>query len=790
MFKPDLVIKGGAFGKPTPLKGILSQRMNVTYGRNGSGKSTIARAFRERQPDRQATGAGTAFELSFDGSGTLPPEVCGHLFVFNEDFIEDNIKAAGGMKSIIRIGTSAELDGPIRAARERIKELKEQQDSIGEELSVLNGNSRGSIKEADTKVKDGLKKSGGYVSRLNRVEERDHNLVQSLLSPVVNHDSGDVLPVSIAEASENLNKSISRYLSFQSGTAVNWSVPDLNGLPDPDAVNDLLSRTVKPSALTAEERGILDELSQQLASENLIPKTESLLIKSPRGFCPLCHQSVSDHHKHILEERLVKFRDKSVQDLTDAVNLLRSGIRNVDVTLPSFPTADYDQDLSKAEDKLLAVNRFIDSIRSALEKKAANPYSGMEAIDRDGFGRLVKDCKDALDRVSEDVASFNRTFEEKDRLREEIDRDNIRLAYHENREWIATLNERRERSSALSGQWQGLEAKIREQNDLVMSLEARIDQVDDAREQINRYLDLIFGVRKIRLVSDGKEQYRLQIRKGENYEDIPTRSISSGERNALALAYFFACVLEKKDKNYNYGDPTLLVIDDPVSSFDADNKAGVISLIDNQIKKVLKGNPESKVLVLTHDYTTLRDLCLTLSNCMVPENIFGTPAGRSYIRQFSSLTPNHVLKSRGCKDILENMQYDSDLQDIFQFAALEDPDSYDGVDGIGNTIRRFTESYATRMYKCRWFDLFSNEEHLECIPVESRGKIRDFAMRSILNSESHGLSDNYTPAELQRSARTLLTYMFWADQRHLGAYLAGDGSKTQERLDMIRDWFA
>ena len=90
MFDSDLIIKGGAFGAPTRLKGILSKRMNITYGRNGSGKSTIARAFREQQPDRQAKNPGRNYSLSFDGSGSLKPEISDHVCVVNEDFIDNN----------------------------------------------------------------------------------------------------------------------------------------------------------------------------------------------------------------------------------------------------------------------------------------------------------------------------------------------------------------------------------------------------------------------------------------------------------------------------------------------------------------------------------------------------------------------------------------------------------------------------------------------------------------------------------------------------------------------------
>ena len=149
------------------------------------------------------------------------------------------------------------------------------------------------------------------------------------------------------------------------------------------------------------------------------------------------------------------------------------------------------------------------------------------------------------------------------------------------------------------------------------------------------------------------------------------------------------------------------------------------------------------------------------------------------------------MKSVNCNFILENMEYGAALWDIFFFANQEDPDNYEGLDGIGNTIRRFAESYATHMYKCKWYELFSDDRHLNCLPSESlKETIRAFAVRNVLNSESHGTADDYSPSEIQRSARVLLTYISYADPRHLRAYLVGKKTENEKRMQTIKGWFA
>ena len=93
------------------------------------------------------------------------------------------------------------------------------------------------------------------------------------------------------------------------------------------------------------------------------------------------------------------------------------------------------------------------------------------------------------------------------------------------------------------------------------------------------------------------------------------------------------------------------------------------------------------------------------------------------------------------------------------------------------------------MYKCKWYELFSDDRHLMCLPGSIRETIRVFALRNVLNSESHGTTDDYSPYEIQRSARVLLTYLYYADNKHLRAYLVGRKPENENRMDAIKGWF-
>ena len=785
MFKNDITIQGGPFTAPVSFEGILSQRMNLVYGRNGSGKSSIARAFREQQVTGVQIPPERRYALSFDGSGSLPQDVQNHLFVFNEDFIDESVKVSkDGLKAIVRIGANAQLDEPIQKAKDKIDDLEAQRKPLVNELDILQGGKSDSIAEAEKGLKNGLKAQGGFMERLSLLEGRS-NLTANLFNDIVGKDIPSPGTYDIVGENAKLLAGINQYQALQGGTPVYWQAPDLSGLPDLDQVNALLGKVVRPAALNPEEQAILEDVYVVLSSEGFEAKTQELLLNSDRAVCPLCHQPVTPEHKHLLTERLQRFRNLQEDDFKDQVDAAIRGIRLLSETLPALPEAQYQASLDQGRDAIAGLNAFLADVRDRLEKKRSNPLSPLPACDGQALAALVSACETAFRQLNTDVDSYNQSMQEKQQMLIRLKNDNMTLAVYENLQWFQAYKERMKRCAVLEKEVDKINHDIDDQKEIISQLQGKMDQVDDAREQINTYLNIIFGQKKLYLANAGKDKYKLQLRKGDTYVDIPPKAVSSGERNALALAYFFACVMERKGKDYKYDEPTLLVIDDPVSSFDAENKAGVISLLTRQSKKVLQGNKDSKILILTHDKTTLRELCAQRAEYF-KNKYEKDQQTETYLR----LSRGRSLTPVSCKDIVESMEYDAELNAIFDFAASDNPEKDDRCDTMGNTIRRFAESYATRMFRCPWKDLFTKYRHLERLPADLQDKISSFAIRPILNSESHGVEDEYEPAELQRAARILLIYMSFASRDHLQAFLYDRENRNAKKMEEVDKWAA
>ena len=123
-----------------------------------------------------------------------------------------------------------------------------------------------------------------------------------------------------------------------------------------------------------------------------------------------------------------------------------------------------------------------------------------------------------------------------------------------------------------------------------------------ASDNINTFSSIVFGenVISVKCVEDG---YR--IFKGN--EKVAPSSLSTGEQNVLSLCYFFAQMMD--DEEYGSIEKFLtgnqiIILDDPLSSFDFDNKYGVIRLLDYMINLMSKNDSESKLIIMTHDPET------------------------------------------------------------------------------------------------------------------------------------------------------------------------------------------
>lgn len=119
--------------------------------------------------------------------------------------------------------------------------------------------------------------------------------------------------------------------------------------------------------------------------------------------------------------------------------------------------------------------------------------------------------------------------------------------------------------------------------------------------------------------------------------DSVRQHLSYGERNAFALALFMFASLKE--------NPGLIILDDPISSFDGNKKFAIINMLF--LSKTCFRN--RTVLLLTHDFNTVIDIIHTM-----PQNFNPTPIAHFLTNKNGVLTEIQIQKRdiRSFKEIV------------------------------------------------------------------------------------------------------------------------------------------
>jgi wobble nucleotide-excising tRNase len=124
-----------------------------------------------------------------------------------------------------------------------------------------------------------------------------------------------------------------------------------------------------------------------------------------------------------------------------------------------------------------------------------------------------------------------------------------------------------------------------------------IDKIEKYKIQINEFLKYA-GYKYIIDIQEVNEEYKLRLQHSDIsfFVENGNQHLSYGEKNAFALMLFMYDCLSK--------NPNLIILDDPISSFDKNKKFAIIDRLFRG-EKSLKGKT---VLMLTHDIDPIIDM--------------------------------------------------------------------------------------------------------------------------------------------------------------------------------------
>ncbi len=123
--------------------------------------------------------------------------------------------------------------------------------------------------------------------------------------------------------------------------------------------------------------------------------------------------------------------------------------------------------------------------------------------------------------------------------------------------------------------------------------------INENKEEINDFLRNAGFDYSVDIVEDSKKQYSIKLihkdRIGDSVTDVRDH-LSFGERNAFSIVLFMYDALKSKSD--------LIVLDDPISSFDKNKKYAIINMLFRKGKSF----SGKTVLMLTHDFEPIIDM--------------------------------------------------------------------------------------------------------------------------------------------------------------------------------------
>ena len=421
-------------------------------------------------------------------------------------------------------------------------------------------------------------------------------------------------------------------------------------------------------------------------------------------------------------------------------------------------------------DLLTETNAAIQSCNDYLRTKMNSPYDPVVAS-AISVGAVSIQLRDALTKLETARSAHDKKATATKPILDELRRINNEIAYYDVEGLAAQLEIHQQEYEAARDAYQMFKTAYEAKEKEVEDLESQRKNVKLAIDAINACMKYIFF---------SEDRLRIEYQNGEyrllsHGKSVKPCNVSSGERNIIGLCYFFASILEKKEEKNAYRERYLLVVDDPVSSHDVENRVGILSFLKYKLGVFLEGNQDTRVLLMTHDLRTFYDMDKLLGEIMNVCKGLNYPGGPKYGR--FELCEGQLSRFAG-----KRQEYTELIHAIYNYAS-GNAKEYDIV--IGNMMRQVLEAFSTFEYKKGIEEVSTDRQILDVLPEkEYVSYYRNLMYRLVLHGGSHREEQIQTmndfeffslmsETEKQRTAKDILCFIYLLNRLHLLVHLNG-----------------
>lgn len=645
------------------------ENVNIFYGWNYSGKTTISRIFQQFESGERNTDYSNAeFEIE-DYNGKKYTEQNLELEnrsirTFNADFIRENLKWDGSSFNAIQVLTlgkeAIEAEKKIKEKESKLSRIEEIGKRLGSELDSINNLIQSGLTDTASNIKSTLQ----LVSTFTKTHIRP--IFDSLKS----------------NYSENILKETEIKKLIPTATAAeSQKLPVLGEVEIPPKIDEYFE---KVKTLLKQVPEFSKTIDYFIKNPNIANWVESgIPLHSEKRICEFCGNPIS-------EERLSDLLAHFSEDLKRHKKLLDdliSELEEIKLSEPPFSKRDFYQDYWEEFEKvqltikgevIKSYNKKISKLIVFLKEKHNKPFEPI--VD-------FKDFDSSVVNLVESYTSYNSIIKKNNVKTKDFDKaknDAIEtLKKHFIAKFISDieLEQKENKVSIYEKRKENLGLTYRSIKTDINSLEAQISQAQKGREKINEFIKKFLGRDEIKVeVIKEEEKERFTLKRGA----LKAKNLSEGEKTAIAFSFFLTKLLEIKDF-----DKTLVCIDDPISSLDSNHVFQVNAIIKDFFYNKNDDNSPwtlkcEQLFLSTHNFdffNLLREL----------------PSG-SQIKCFYY----QVRRINDKESILEKLpkslqhytsEYHFLFEELYKFHNSDNKSEYSTLIGIPNAVRRFVELY-------------------------------------------------------------------------------------------------
>lgn len=587
------------------------KRLNIIYGRNYSGKTTLSRIVRALKTNTISDKYLNAqFQIEIDGDGLISNKnLNAHsqiIRVFNKDFIKENLRFLvdenEDVQAFAILGDkNIEIESEIKKREAELGSEESMTGLLGEQKTRLTNYTKArSIAEKERKELENLliRKANDEIKKNPDYKDVNYNVlkIKNDIEKILSKTFKDIEPEEISTLKKLLNEE------------------PKSKIPEKTVKSLDFEEIQRKAKLLVEKKIVLSNPIQELLEDSLLEswvRSGISLHKGKRSSCGFCGNNLP----HNLMENLDKHFNKESESLRSSIESLIVALKEKINDVNQLLAFDKDEFYEQEKDAISLLEKRYKKFEKDYKLELKNLIKQLKSrLNSISMPIPFKDCFDYSSKLTKIIEEYNeiikQTNQKTSKLSKSQNEARLKLRLHEIKVFLKTTKytDKKRRIDSLDKAKEDAKQDLKKRQKKVVECKSKIDglrtELKDEKKgavQVNKYLNNYFGHDALTLVpiseesEDGKFKFEIQ-RNGEK-----AYNMSEGECSLVAFCYFMA----KLDDINTKGNMPIIWLDDPVSSLDSNHVFFIYSLINGEI---VKQNKFKQLFISTHNLEFLKYL--------------------------------------------------------------------------------------------------------------------------------------------------------------------------------------